>query len=223
MRKGLVRIGIKRNQIGISSDVEIGRDVINNVDFKNRKIGMIRTNYQRGSLGEGVVGEIDCRQLGIFRQIEAFELVVLKVHNLKIGAVAELNPVNVTAFAVKIVNERGITVNLDDTLGTNLAGDGCCHDFLAVLVEARGLDFILHRAVAAVHVEIVGGCGTEAEMERVCRPIGVVDVGLERDDRLVGRSRSGAHHHSSKSQRHFFHIEIFNWFILLRFCASASH
>lgn len=47
MRKGLVRIGIKRNQIGISSDVEIGRDVINDVDFKNRKIGMIRTNYQR--------------------------------------------------------------------------------------------------------------------------------------------------------------------------------
>lgn len=43
-----------------------------------------------------------------------FKFVVLEVDNVEIGAFAEINPVDVGPFTVKVVDKRGVAIYLDD-------------------------------------------------------------------------------------------------------------
>ena len=65
---------------------------------------MIFANDKRGLRGECIAGEVDGRELVVFRKVEALEFVVLQVDDFEIYAVAELNPVNICAFAIEVVD-----------------------------------------------------------------------------------------------------------------------
>ena len=66
---------------------------------------MIGTDCERSVGGEGVVAQVHGSELVEHADVEGFERIVLKVKDLDVGALAEVNGFHVTTDALEVVDQ----------------------------------------------------------------------------------------------------------------------
>ena len=88
MRECLICVSVERLEVGERIDIEIGRDIIDDIDFKDLEIGVIIADYERSLGREWVVSKIYRLEERIRGEVEGLEDIVREVENLQVIALA---------------------------------------------------------------------------------------------------------------------------------------
>ena len=147
---------VEADEVGIKLEVEVGVEVVDDVDLENHKIVFGAADFDRGLCCALVVGEVDGRQFGVGGEVEALKSVVLKIKHVEIHALREVDVGNIAALALEYIDFAGVAVDFHYTFLVHVAwyesaGPGT--------VDNGGRHYFhLDRAVAHVDVEIFRFC-----------------------------------------------------------------
>ena len=180
MRECLICVSVERLEVGERIDIEIGRDIIDDIDFKDLEIGVIIADYERSLGREWVVSKIYRLKERIRGEVEGLEDIVREVEDLQVIALAEIDRLDISTLREEVIDKRGVTIHFDLLAFTQRNGDDSRNDSLIFFAPERGMYIVGDGSIATIYFDLsfFGSGYLEAERRSSA-------VGFKTDGKLI--------------------------------------
>ena len=131
---------------------------------------MVRAYVER-SLIVSVAIAIESVKLAHMTDVKAVELIITHIEHLYIHQLRKIYLIDIYTLQVKVVDLRGVTVDFHDTLRTYLTVDDGTLDIPGCRIYISHTDFIFHRSISEINVDIHVLGRTDSYSEGMIRAI----------------------------------------------------